>query len=357
MARWSIPRVRDNDSASINRTIEDLNLILAELEQLEQQLKGQGGYVAELSSDLQMNGNRIRGLPSRPKNDDEPASWRYQKSGAFLFSEDDVFITNKAILGVAAASASGLVTLDQLQALLAGATGGFIPGSIIFAGPTGQLDEDNPSLFYNKTTKRIGLGTVTPLTSFSIGPVSAALGTTSMTNLGLSISRAGTTVIGAENTNAQGVTAGAFIVLYSNDATAMQANNRLGGFLFGGSSSATAVRNSGGVAAFAENNWTDGSDYGTYVDVQTTAPGSTTRTRKLRVTGAGNVIVGSAALATTATDGFLYIPTCAGTPTGTPTAYTGMAPLVYDTTNNKLYVYSGAAWKRAQVGGVDAIYA
>lgn len=59
-----------------------------------------------------------------------------------------------------------------------------------------------------------------------------------------------------------------------------------------------------------------------------------------------NVVFGStgSALATSATDGFLYLPTCAGTPTGVPTAYTGTCAFIYDTTNNKLYVYNGA-WK------------
>jgi hypothetical protein len=61
----------------------------------------------------------------------------------------------------------------------------------------------------------------------------------------------------------------------------------------------------------------------------------------------GTTIVGTAALATTATDGFLYVPTCAGVPTGTPTAYTGVAPIVIDTTNNRLYFYSSGAWRNA----------
>jgi hypothetical protein len=55
-----------------------------------------------------------------------------------------------------------------------------------------------------------------------------------------------------------------------------------------------------------------------------------------------------AALATTATDGFLYVPTCAGAPTGTPTAETGMAPIVYDSTNNRLYIYDGS-WLGVEV--------
>lgn len=61
----------------------------------------------------------------------------------------------------------------------------------------------------------------------------------------------------------------------------------------------------------------------------------------------GTTIVGTAALATNATDGFFYAPTCAGTPTGTPTAYTGVAPIVIDTTNHKLYFYSGGTWRDA----------
>lgn len=60
----------------------------------------------------------------------------------------------------------------------------------------------------------------------------------------------------------------------------------------------------------------------------------------------GNVAIGTAALATTATDGFLYIPTCPGAPTGVPTSKTGLGPLVYDSTNNKLYFYNGG-WKAA----------
>jgi hypothetical protein len=66
-----------------------------------------------------------------------------------------------------------------------------------------------------------------------------------------------------------------------------------------------------------------------------------------RVTTAGSVVPGTAALATTATDGFTYLPTCAGTPTGVPSTFTGRAPAVVDTTGSKLWVYIGGAWKSA----------
>jgi hypothetical protein len=67
---------------------------------------------------------------------------------------------------------------------------------------------------------------------------------------------------------------------------------------------------------------------------------------RLGIDANGNFVIGPlAALATTATNGFLHIPSCAGTPTGVPTAFTGKIPLVYDSTNNILYARSGGAWR------------
>lgn len=59
-----------------------------------------------------------------------------------------------------------------------------------------------------------------------------------------------------------------------------------------------------------------------------------------------NIVLGAAAvLATNSTSGFPYIPTCAGTPTGTPTTFTGTVPIIFDTTGVKLWIYTGGAWK------------
>ena len=74
---------------------------------------------------------------------------------------------------------------------------------------------------------------------------------------------------------------------------------------------------------------------------------STAGSERLRVDANGNVVINTAAIATTATNGFLYVPSCAGTPTGTPTTFTGRVPIVVDTTNNKLYFYSGGQWRDA----------
>jgi hypothetical protein len=65
-------------------------------------------------------------------------------------------------------------------------------------------------------------------------------------------------------------------------------------------------------------------------------------------TGArGNTVLNGtgSALATSATGGFTCIPSCAGTPTGTPASIpTGTVPIVYDSTNSIYYAYS-TSWK------------
>lgn len=65
---------------------------------------------------------------------------------------------------------------------------------------------------------------------------------------------------------------------------------------------------------------------------------------RMRIDVSGNIVLNTAAVATNATDGFLYIASCAGVPTGVPTAKTGRVPIVIDSTNNKMYIYSGGAW-------------
>ena len=60
----------------------------------------------------------------------------------------------------------------------------------------------------------------------------------------------------------------------------------------------------------------------------------------------GDVRIGSTtALTTASTAGFMYLPAVAGVMTGVPTSRTGFVPLMYDSTNNKLGVYNGGAWK------------
>jgi hypothetical protein len=71
--------------------------------------------------------------------------------------------------------------------------------------------------------------------------------------------------------------------------------------------------------------------------------------QSLAATSTGSIVIGpGSALAISATDGFLYIPACAGAPTGTPTANAGTVPIVFDTTNSKIWIFNGS-WKGVAV--------
>lgn len=126
----------------------------------------------------------------------------------------------------------------------------------------------------------------------------------------------------------------------------------------------------GGTADQAGKNWTfiaspgKGTGAGGQFIFQTTPAGSTGTTVNAVATGLTitapainmqpSVVVGNQAIATNATDGFLYVATCAGTPTGTPTTFTGRVALVYDTTNDQFWIYN-AAWKQPKTPAGAAV--
>lgn len=116
-----------------------------------------------------------------------------------------------------------------------------------------------------------------------------------------------------------------------------------GGYYTSGGTAYSDMMGSFRVAA--AQNYTS-SAQGTDSYIESTAVGSTTAVKNFQVTANANIVIGSAALLTTATDGFLYLTTCPGAPTGNSTDYTGRLPMVYDTTNDKLWINtSGTTWK------------
>lgn len=131
--------------------------------------------------------------------------------------------------------------------------------------------------------------------------------------------------------------------------------------LFGGADSTAptaqtlSVSGATGIADTAGALWTNATSQGTGTGVggdyliQVAPAGSTSSTPNtlidgLRVKGNKSVIVGSGALATNATDGFLYITTCAGTPVGSATVQTGRIAMQYDSSGHRPLFYDGAAW-------------
>lgn len=73
------------------------------------------------------------------------------------------------------------------------------------------------------------------------------------------------------------------------------------------------------------------------------------QSERMRIDTNGNILLGvSGGVSSVATNGFVNLEACAGTPTGTPTSVSGLVPTVYDTTNDKLWFYN-SGWKGAPV--------
>lgn len=211
------------------------------------------------------------------------------------------------------------------------AIGGAIPGatagSILFAGVGGILAQKNAKLFWNDTLNCLGIGTATPDRPITI------------------FDAVNTTMVRAITGVANALGSGAFFQGAQNSGVACGADTRLGGFVFGGAvDTAGTLNNACSMAAHASESWSS-TACGSYMRFDTTLNGTNARAERMRIDNQGSVIVGTAAIATTATGGFLYVPASAGPPTGTPTAYTGRVPLHVDSTNSKFYAYIGGAWK------------
>jgi hypothetical protein len=168
-------------------------------------------------------------------------------------------------------------------------------GSVLFSGASGLMSQDNANLFWDDSNNRLGIGTNAPAVRLHV-KADAENG----------IQLEGATVRFA---------------LFDTFADA-------------------GVRN----YAFRTSHTAFG-DFGLY---QSSAAGGEpvgTANRVFYINNAKSFVIGAgdAALATSATNGFLYIQTAAGGPTGTPTPFTGKVPLLYDTANSALFA-NNSGW-------------
>jgi len=167
------------------------------------------------------------------------------------------------------------------------ATSGTV-GSVLFVGTGPVVQQDNANLFWDDTNNRLGIG----INSSLVAPLHVK-------------------------------TTGTLVARFDGSSSSAQLNVD--------------------YAQASNNRWI------TYLDASSTPGFRFFNVRRSAdafvLEDNGSTIVGDQAnLATSATTGFLYVPACAGTPTGTPTAVTGKIPVVADSTNNKLYIYSGGSW-------------
>lgn len=153
-----------------------------------------------------------------------------------------------------------------------------------------------------------------------------------------------TGIVTSNGVNAQG------FVIQSGGFAVITPSGSGDSFRLSGSSNSVAVINSTTAQDFnVYRTFTDTSNY------QRLKHGWNTSTALVMNEGLGTGADGSvafndAALATSATKGFVMIPSCAGAPSGVPADIpTGQIPMVWDSTNLKLYVYTGGAWKSSAV--------
>jgi hypothetical protein len=131
--------------------------------------------------------------------------------------------------------------------------------------------------YVSATTGNVGIGTTNPGASLTVSNGNAD----------------GSTIARFISTYTSSVTAGGGMIGYSDDGAALASGDRFGFFLLGGAkdSSHTLV-NSVGISGFANENWS-GSATGGDLAFETTAAGGTSRTEKVRITGSGNVGIGT----------------------------------------------------------------
>lgn len=188
-----------------------------------------------------------------------------------------------------------------------GTTTAFTAGSVVFAGASGVYSQDNTNFFWDDTNNRLGLGTSSPSQTLDVKGIF--------------------NIYDTSKTYAAGI---------ATEQNSSLINYGINDIRFGTPQSDV---DQGGVIRV------DTRAGQHVIQIFTRSAGSATSTPVLRITSDGDILFGPGSLATTATLGFPFMPSCAGTPTGTPTSYAGaFIPFIYDLTNNNLKLYN-SGWK------------
>ena len=211
-------------------------------------------------------------------------------------------------------------------------------------GSTGNILMDTDTFFLDAANNRIGMGTATPQVRLHVDGTAATLSTTLYNNVDsiLAVQNGGTgaRLVSSTGTPTTITNVPALVMLTSrgtvNAATAVSSGDYLGRITWQGLTTTPSRADSSEIRAVVDAAPGAGAVPGR-LEFWTAGAGSTTE--RMRIDDGGNVVVNTAALAVGATDGFLYIPTMPGAPTGTPTTYTGRSAIVFDTLNNRIYVY------------------
>ena len=269
----------------------------------------------------------------------------------FEFDDDDIDFTAQAAVDITNwefADGTGLYDDSGNEQLIlqksSTVAANFLEVTNSTAGSAPQLSAagDDAAIDLKFTAKSTGA-----ITSTSVARFDGAITSTAITANG--------TITASSNLNVTGPIRGSTNVGAGTTAP----SHRLAAV---GSAGAFAGARANGIFSVSDGTGADGDTFlqvGTvsdsYVWLQAQDPGVAQRPIVLNpgpgsgIPGA-SVVIGysSAALSSAATDGLLYIPTSTSAstaaPIGTPTAHNATVPLLYNTSQNRLWIYNGA-WR------------
>jgi hypothetical protein len=204
-------------------------------------------------------------------------------SGNFSAGTITANLTGNAT-NITATANSTLTTLSALTtasalAITGSQVGGFTQGSVIFAGASGQLTQDNANFYWNDTTQNLGIATI-PSISVMIDGVNSTLASklVQMTGYGVGSST------GYRGRFARG-TLGTPAAVQAGDNL-----NTISGRGYG--TSQFALASTGVMNIVAGETFTNASN-ATYIAFSVTPTGSVTTAEAMRINSTGNVLIGT----------------------------------------------------------------
>lgn len=248
-------------------------------------------------------------------------------------------ISGGAVAVTGTLSATGVVTVGALtvSGVVTSNSGSIVANNSTAGASTFILMRDNGSAKFNLERdgsnnlkfnyNESGSSTVFTLSTTGAAVTGTFSATTSVT--------AGS--VGNQSFIANGIAATPNVALTASGTTTARVNcnlNNTGGTTLFGTENSTGGAIITGTSAYA-------SVFGSFSS--TSVHFCTNNAVRQTIDVNGN-IYGTAGT-TTMTNGFFYIPSAAGVPTGVPTAVSGRLPMYYDSTNNQFYVYN-SAWKK-----------
>jgi len=147
------------------------------------------------------------------------------------------------------------------------------------------------------------------------------------------------------STGITGRLSGGDVFAAQNLSTPSGGGTNLGRFMGGALASAGSFVNGGTLSFISDGAWS--SSAAPTRAVITLATTSSLSRASVWAAYSNRDIVNNAnlaALSTSATAGFVFVPNMAGSPSGSPSSYTGNSATVFDTTNDVLWVNDGTRW-------------